>query len=254
MTDHIIVHIVDSFVNSGGQANGIRIVYEYHLDHKDGVYHQAKENLLTGYLQSRNVNSLDTSHFSPTHRKTLRHYLLETKKYLENSQIVIENYDTPITWTKVFASPISTHVYDFRLCTDPSAFDADHISTFMCTKDACNSGDCIVMKDHAVHQQKYAKLIKVLTAFVDQVCLDAISECNRFKVQGMCLSKKYVEARDKNKYFDYNNYERVECHTEKCKTDAAYCESLAGQNNDGCTHMQTTYVITVVRSCLRHSS
>ena len=26
-TEHIIVHIVDSFVNSGGQANGIRIVY-----------------------------------------------------------------------------------------------------------------------------------------------------------------------------------------------------------------------------------
>ena len=140
-TDHIIVHIVDSFVNSGGQANGIRIVYEYHLDHKDGIYRRAKENLLTGYLQSRNVNSLDTSSYFSNSKKTLRYYLLETKKYLENSQIVIENFDTPITWTKVFASPISTHVYDFRLCTDPSSFDADHISTFNC-KDNCNSGDC----------------------------------------------------------------------------------------------------------------
>ena len=54
------MHIVDSFVNSGGQANGIRIVYEYYIDHEDGHYHHAKMNLLTGYLQSRNVNSIDT--------------------------------------------------------------------------------------------------------------------------------------------------------------------------------------------------
>ena len=234
-TDHIIVHIVDSFVNSGGQANGIRIVYEYHLDHKDGIYRRAKENLLTGYLQSRNVNSLDTSSYFSNSKKTLRYYLLETKKYLENSQIVIENFDTPITWTKVFASPISTHVYDFRLCTDPSSFDADHISTFMCTKDNCNSGDCHCHERSCRTSAKICEIDKRLTAFVDQVCLNAISECNRKKVQGMCLSKKYAEARDKNGYFNHNNYELVECHEEKCKMDAAYCESLAGQiaNNYG---------------------
>ena len=49
--DHIIV-IVDSFVNSAGQENGIS-VYEYHLDHKDGIARRAKENLLTGYLSRK---------------------------------------------------------------------------------------------------------------------------------------------------------------------------------------------------------
>ena len=39
------------------------------------------------------------------------------------------------------------------------------------------------------------------------------------------LVKEYVEARDDNGYFDHTIF-----FEEKCKTDAAYCESRAGQN------------------------
>ena len=119
------------------------------------------------------------------------------------------------------------------MCSDPSTFDADHISRYECRRNdgPCDFGDCYCHEKSCQTSAKVCEIDKRLTVCVDWVCMDAIHDCGKYKAEGMCVSKKYAEARE-NGYYDHNEHEdENECHAQKCKTDAAYCESMAGQKS-----------------------
>ena len=87
----------------------------------------------------------------------------------------------------------------------------------------------IVMKESCRTSAKVCEIDKRLTAYVDRVCLDAIHDCGKYKVQGMCLSKKYAEARDENGYFDHNSMRKMNAMQKSAKRTQPIARAWLGK-------------------------